>query len=268
MDETRLAAFVAALNAAPPTYVLAYVQSMVEVAKYTRRTNTAVRSPGAIVCSAGVLSAAARTLIEDTFGCPVFDRYGTREVGDIAANCQARTHLHLVPSAHYVELLNDDDQPVRPGELGRVIVTSLVNHAMPLLRYEIGDLAQFATQPCACGSPFPALTRVVGRTVDLFRFPGGIVVDGEYFTHMFYDLHDCRKFQVVQETANSVVTRVVTGDPLRFERQIPGLTKAYRAVLPGNVSVRFEIVDHIPDPPSGKHRFTISRVSDQGALAS
>ncbi len=117
----------------------------------------------ALRASAQQLTPQMQERIESIFGVPVYQSYSLNEVGHVAAQCRegGRFHLHLENCV--VEVLNADDEPCGPGEIGRVIVTSLANAAMPLIRYDTGDLAELAVGPCPCGRTLPAFTAIHGR---------------------------------------------------------------------------------------------------------
>ena len=111
-----------------------------------------IRPQVAIMTSAGTLHPLMREKIETAFQCKVFNRYGSREVGDIASECEAHAGLHVFPSGNYIEIVDDQGHPVPNGEEGNILVTNLYNYAMPLIRYYIGDRGVLSrSDRCACG---------------------------------------------------------------------------------------------------------------------
>ena len=232
-------------------WVLAYVQSIREVARAIEREPSRRVRPRAVVCSAGVLDAPTAALISRVCGCPVFNRYGSREVGDMAGSCIAG-QLHTLPHMHVLELLDEQDRPVPAGEPGRVVVTSLTNHVMPLIRYDLGDLAVASTEPCACGRALPALSRIVGRQVEVLHLANGSIVDGEYFAHMFYARPYCRQFQVRQLSDRVVEILIATNDVPAVERDTDTLIRESRAALGPDVRVIVRPVSEIAATGSGK----------------
>lgn len=111
-----------------------------------------------------------RQRIQRIFQAPVDENYGLNEIGIVALRCHAgRFHVQVEHCA--VEILDDDGAPVGPGTVGRLVVTALNNLAMPLLRYETGDLAQPADTACPCGRSLPAFAEIVGRYRRLAGLP-------------------------------------------------------------------------------------------------
>jgi phenylacetate-CoA ligase len=106
-------------------------------------------------------------------GAKLVGFYGSKEGHNIAFECPTGLHLHVNEEATLVEILDEDGAPCAPGEMGRVVVTNLYNFGQPLIRYDHGDLAVWGAGPCACGRTLPVIDRVIGRTVNLFRFPDG-----------------------------------------------------------------------------------------------
>lgn len=265
MGPDRMRRFCQQIDEFKPVQILAYAESIFELSRFAKHNGIELRhSPRGILSSAGTLHPHMRDVIEEVFDTPVFDRYGSREAGDIACECAAHEGLHVCMPTHYVELLDDDGNPVEPGEIGEVVVTVLQNYAMPLIRYRIGDTAIWADHDCNCGRSWPLLEKVVGRVTDNFVTADGELIHGEFFTHLFYFRDWVDKFQVVQQAPRHIDIFVVSasnqpgdGVVLADRKEI---TDQIRTVMDEKTKVDFNFVDEIEPTPSGKHRFTISRV--------
>jgi phenylacetate-CoA ligase len=254
--------FVRLINATRPKLIVGYAQSLFEVARFVGRESIGIEPQRAIIASAGTLYEFMRDAIEHALDCRVTNQYGSREVGPVALECAARSGLHVAPWNTHVEVLGPEGVPVGPGDEGELVITSLTNYAMPLLRYAVGDVGTLA-QPktCRCGHSGTTLARITGRVVDTFRTASGANVDGEYFTHLIYHLDWVEKFQVVQRTLRSVVFRIVLADHRPPpEPELERITAGTRAALGEDCEVDFEFVDELVPGPSGKFRFTISEV--------
>jgi phenylacetate-CoA ligase len=212
-----------------------------------------------IISSAECLSENKRLLIENCFRVPVFDRYGSREVGCIASQCLLRTVLHLHPLDHLVEVVDAITGAPVVGRPGKVLITSLTNLVMPIIRYEIGDLAVISGDECPCGFPGPALKTVVGRTSDFIQTPTGGRVHGEYFTHAFYGLPGVRQFQFVQKSKTDFVLRIVATPEFRKD-DLDCILNLTEKAIGTNSNISIEFPDAIEPSASGKQRFTISEL--------
>jgi phenylacetate-CoA ligase len=259
MDGAALARFADRLRRRPPSLLFGHAHSVYLFAEYLRAAGAGAVRPRGIVTTAMVLHAWQRQAIEEVFGCPVTDRYGCEEVSLIACECERHDGLHVNADGVYVELLRDG-RPARPGEPGSVVVTDLTNRAMPLLRYQVGDVAVAAGRPCPCGRGLPLLERVEGREADYVVTARGELISGVSLTENFA-LHvpGVAQLQIVQEEVRRFRFRVVRG---------PGFGPASLDKLRLLVAERFgpdvaydcEYLDRIPPEPSGKYRFCISRV--------
>jgi phenylacetate-CoA ligase len=201
-----------------------------------------------------------RERIERVFGCRVFNKYGSREVGDMACEIPQCDGLWIAPWGVHVEVVDDAGSPVPDGSEGELIVTLLTNFAMPLLRYRIGDRGALAPPGTGWhGDAARVLLRVTGRTVDAFRLPDGTVIDGEYFTHLLYFRDWVSRFQVIQRDHESILVRIVpcADRPVDAEREI---VNGVLAVMGSHCRVEFEYCDQIEVSASGKYRYTISEV--------
>jgi phenylacetate-CoA ligase len=265
MTPERMRGFVRQINEFRPRQITAYAGSLYEFAVFIRREHLPVHSPAGVMISAESIYPEQRALIEEVFRAPVFDRYGSREAGNIACECDHHEGLHVSAPTHLVELLRDDGELAGPGEAGEIAVTCYDTFAMPLIRYRIGDRAAWADGPCSCGRAWPLLKEVSGRVNDAFRIPDGGTIDGCFFTMGFFGREWLERFQVVQETPDLVRAYLVLRQPVppqdELERELAGYADHVRLVLP-DAKVDFQIVDAIKPSPQGKHRYTISKLID------
>src|SRR5205823_1358723 len=139
VTEERLLAFHRDLLRRRPRVLQAYARSALLFARYLEHNGLTPWRPHSIVTSAEVLEPEERALVERVFGCRVFNRYGCREVSVIASECDAHQGMHVMAEGLLVEI-ETPDGPAAPGVMGNLLVTDLLNFAMPMIRYRIGDL--------------------------------------------------------------------------------------------------------------------------------
>jgi len=122
-------------------------------------------SPRAVLLSADYIPKSFVKLIERIWGCTVYTHYGMTETGfGLAVDCRCRDGMHLRNDEFMVEIINPETLLTLPdGETGEIVLTSLKERAMPLIRYRTGDLGRLIATPCACGGTLPRLDRVEGR---------------------------------------------------------------------------------------------------------
>ena len=264
MTPERMQAYLAWLNAKRPKVIVAYAQAIYELAVFAETTGAAVVPQAAILTSASTLHPFMRAKIEKVFGCRVFDRYGCREVGSIACECSEHAGLHVFPWGNYVEIVDDKGQPVPAGQEGNILVTSLTNFAMPLIRYQIGDRGSLAPEgSCPCGRPGQILQRISGRRTDDFTTRSGRLVPGIYFVHMVsttLNASALRKFQVIQEDYERVRLVLVKRDPA-VAMDLSPVRAAFERVMGAGLQLDVDFAADIPPAPSGKYLYTISKVT-------
>ena len=134
--------------------------------------------PRMIVSVAEQLSHTMRARIEKVFGAPVRDTYSGYELGMIAWECPNGGTYHVCDDNVIVEILKEDGHSlaVSPGESGQLIGTNLHFAAMPMIRYQLGDIVTRGPDQCACGAPFTTLTAIQGRMNDFFPLADGRVL--------------------------------------------------------------------------------------------
>jgi phenylacetate-CoA ligase len=260
MDEAALARFTDVLRRRQPALLFGHAHSVYLLAEYVRRAGGGVR-PRGIITTAMVLHAWQRRAIEEVFGCPVTDRYGCEEVSLIACECERHAGLHVNADSVYVEVLRDG-RPAAAGEAGSLIITDLTNRAMPILRYQVGDVGVPAGHRCPCGRGLPLLERLEGREADYVVTPAGDLISGISLTENFaLCVPGVAQLQIIQETVRRFRFRIVRG-PDFGGASLRRLGELVAERFGPDVLYECEYVECIPQEPSGKYRFCISRVAN------
>ncbi len=154
------------LNVCRPHIISAYPSVLWTLIRgLSPHQRAALGRPVAVLCHSELLPPAWRESIASAFGCQVFDDYSTLEFYQMAFEC-CQHHYHIHADNVVLEFLRDG-HPVGPGEVGEIVATGLVNRAMPLIRYCVGDLGAFSVRPCPCGRGLPTMQVVAGRKEDM-----------------------------------------------------------------------------------------------------
>ncbi|HZV03995.1 MAG TPA: hypothetical protein VE999_02800 [Gemmataceae bacterium] len=261
LTEESLEEFHTTLLRYRPRIIQAYARSAVLFARYLQARGLTPHRPHSIVTSAEVLEADERRLLEDVFGCPVFNRYGCREVSVVASECPAHSGLHIMAEGLFLEI-EMPHGPAAPGEMGAILVTDLLNHAMPLIRYRIGDMGAWASGTCPCGRGLPRLERVAGRVTDFLVGCDSRLVSGVYLaTYVVAHRPSLGQVQILQNKPGAVTYRIKPGRDFQHESDLEYLRSTTRRYLGAEMKIDSEVVDELPAEPSGKFLFSRSTVA-------
>jgi phenylacetate-CoA ligase len=259
IDDAAMLAFCEKLRAYRPQFVLAYANTLALFARFVRKAGLTPMRPKAIICSGEFLTAENRELIESTFGCPVFNRYGSREFSVIASECTEHAGMHVNAENLLVEVVVNGIPTV--GQEGEIVVTDLRNRAMPLIRYQTRDTGRLDAGACRCGRGLPLLHLTGGRTTDFLTAVNGQQVSGIVLsTYGITDIVGIRQVQFVQERLGAVTARIARG-PEWSDQSLAALVARIHGLLGETMTIETEYVDRIPLEASGKYRFSVSRLS-------
>ncbi len=218
----------------------------------------------AIITISEALSDPTRATLHQVFGCPVLSRYSLEELGFLAHECHPfaesndTSHHHLNIASYITEVLSlDSDEPISPGELGRVVVTDPFSHAMPLIRYDTGDLAVLGGA-CPCGLPGPTLKRIEGRVVEEVLGTDGQRVSPYVINTVMRDLDDIVQFQFAQTGAKTFELRLCT---LPSFHQEDLARRRLLNALGADADLVLRYVEQIPPLPSGKRPYVVNEWS-------
>jgi phenylacetate-CoA ligase len=270
------ARYVDAIDHLQPVVLESYVDAGESLAEFINMSNCRLKhAPRGLVVSAGTLFPDWREDIERAFGCPVYNRYGTREAGDIACSRGAGP-LYVNPFTHIVEVVDADGRHLAHGT-GRILVTVLNNLSMPLIRYDIGDYATINSPE----SLYPVdgwqrLESVDGRHMSMLQGPDGSCFSPELFVHAVGVVHNkgfISQYQVVQRGLEKYTIRLKlrpgrSPEELVIRLSLSDLRQDLTRVLGPTTEIEFTFVDQVEALPSGKVPVCIIRLDENPDQAS
>ncbi|HET9314085.1 MAG TPA: AMP-binding protein [Vicinamibacteria bacterium] len=253
-----------------PTLIEAYVDAMYELAVRVNKAGRKVHRPRGIITSAGVLTERATEAITQAFGCPILNRYGSREVSNVACSCGTGRGLHVNDPFTYVEVVDDAGEPCPPGVEGTILITLFANRTMPLLRYRIEDRGVWDDGPCPCGRTSRRLASIAGRTNDHLLAADGTRINGvalttyTALTALMHKANGIRLFQYRQTERGRVTLAVVPvpeADPVALTRALGDAVAGIEPMLRG-LKVDVQVESDIAPSGSGKFRFIRNEIKD------
>ena len=259
LTEADIEKYVKTINLYRPDLIRGYAGSLFELCRYAEEKNVKIYTPKIVVSSAETLTNEMREKIESVFGTKLYDFYGSRETASIAGECRCGL-MHIFEFNNYVEILDENNQPVKEGQEGRIIVTNLHNYSMPFIRYEIGDMAMLGPNDCECGNVLPTLKKIYGRIEEQFVKRDKSIVIGYYFVHLMGVVLNkgfIKKFQVVQEDYDKIRILVILNKILP-DVEKKDIEDKIRLQMGQDCKIIWDFVDDIPKTKSGKYLYTVS----------
>ena len=234
-----------------PAYLLVYPSNAVRLAHYFLEHGLQLPGLREVMTYGEAVLPETRTACRAAWDVPVSDMYSCEELGYIALQCPRHDHYHCQSESVLVEVLDDQDRPCQPGEIGRVVLTSLHNFAMPLIRYENQDHAEVGP-PCDCGRGLPVIRRVLGRRRNMLLQPAGGRVWPRLAPDVWASVAGVSDVQLIQRDAGHMEARVVRATPLDDSGE-RALTSALSAALGGSYEFTFRYQDDIQRHANGKY---------------
>jgi phenylacetate-CoA ligase len=190
-----------------PNLIQGHPSELLEFARWFSESSLPLPTVKIILTSGENLEPPTRDAIMHHFNGTVYDTYGMREISAIATQCKFGTY-HIESEKVIVEVLNADGQSVPEGGEGELVVTNLLNYAMPIIRYRTGDIGSLSKTKCECGLPHPILQRLDGRFLGYIYLENGERVNPRRLIHLFIG-KPVEQFQIIQEDLRTLQIRVV-----------------------------------------------------------
>ncbi|MFZ6020887.1 MAG: hypothetical protein ACOYXO_14870 [Chloroflexota bacterium] len=261
MSPSTLMKFAEVIRKNRLSLIVAYAESIYEAALFFEQNQIKVPPPKAIITSAGTLFPYMRQKIKQVFQCEVYNHYGSRETGAIACELPNQNGLWVAPWGNYLEIVDEALKPVIEETRGEILITCLSNFAMPLIRYQIGDVGTLKNP--SGNHATQTLLSLDGRINQLFQLSDGTMINPGYFEFLLYFKKWIRKFQVIQKDYSTLIFRFVSNDNLPHEEDLEEIQQKTRAFMGLDCQVIFEFVDELPPSPSGKFLYMYSEISDK-----
>jgi len=243
-----------------PTLLFGHSHSLFLLSEYVKRMGIAEIKPKGILSTSMMLMPHERKLIEDTFAVRVTDRYGCEEVSLVASECERHHGMHLNIEHLLVEFIKEDGFEANPGEQGRIIVTDLMNKAMPFIRYQVEDFGIPSSRTCPCGRGLPLMDKVTGRVADFLIKPDGSRVAGvSLIENTLTRFEGIRQMQIIQNNQVNMLIRIVPDKNIKAI-VYNQLIAYFREIFGSQISVEIESLDKIQPELSGKYRFAICNI--------
>ncbi len=255
LSKKNLETFLSSFKQKKFYYINGYTSSVVLFAKFLKEKNTVLNEvcPTLKYCivTSEMLFEKDKIILEKWLGVPIINEYGAAEL-DLIAFTNTKGELIVNSETLFVEILDENNQPVSNGNSGRIIITSLYNKAHPLIRYEVGDIGVLSKK-----STFkkPVLQQLIGRTNDVAKLPSGKVVPGLTFYYVtksvIEDDGNVKEFVIEQTQIDSFTITYVSKKQLNSE-EIKTVEKALDNYLESNLTLTFERVKVLTRNKRGK----------------
>ena len=244
-----------------PDYFYGYVSMLNQYADYLIKNK--IEFPiklKSIITTAEVLSDKIREKLQDVFRVRVYNEYGCGEFGTIAHECEYG-NLHVNEENVLIEIY-DYENKCKDGDVGEIVVTELNNHAMPLIKYRLGDYAAIIRKKCKCGRELKIIDKLYGRAYDIIKNREGKLFHGEFFMYIFEEAKrkglGISAFQVIQKDYDSFIVKIVPEQGFS-EASEHYIKNYFQENYSASVKIAFEKVLKIERAKSGKMRVVIGK---------
>jgi len=242
-----------------PKYLISLPSNLEFLASLVRESGKPIAGLEKIQCVGEPLPPETKRRIEDGFGVPAKNIYSATEAGYIASECPEGHGLHVHSENVLCEVLDANNRPCRPGETGRLVLTTLHNFLAPFIRYDILDEVTLAANPCPCGRGLPLWTHVDGRQLPFFRLRGGEMKSSQGVVLRVRQVGGFHQFQVVQHAEDRLTLRIApdktwTNDHADRVRRV-----VHEEVAP-YVNVSLDVRSTLERPGGGKLKIVVVEV--------
>lgn len=252
INEKNFEVYWKSLNEFQPEFLVGFPSSVFEICQIAKAKGLKYRGKAKVFFpTAETVLAEHRLVISEVLGCKLVDQYASSEGAPFILECGAG-HLHIHPLTGIFEVVNDDLKPVKSGQ---ILVTSFTTHGTPLIRYRIGDSITLAdsTKQCRCGSIFPLVEHIDGRTNDYILSPTHGKVNLGNISNSTKDTKGIVCFQLIQDKVDHIEVRLIVNkefDHLQESKFISSL----RDRIGETIELDINYVDYIEKEKSGKFR--------------
>ncbi|NQE52052.1 hypothetical protein C5S29_00565, partial [ANME-1 cluster archaeon GoMg3.2] len=261
MDNKKVINYVHQILKFKPNFIRGYPSSIAIIANYLIEHNIQDIKPVAVMTTAETLYKRDRELISNAFDCDVFDQCGCNDGGENFWECKEHTGYHIGVERAIHEFVDNANEQVS-NDIGHIILTDLWNYAMPLIRYDAGDIAIASDEMCPCGRGLPLVKTIMGRTIDQIVLPSGDLLPGLIFTDIFEREGITDKvidYQIIQDKIDKFTLNIVKNEGYNDKTSV-AIYKFFDGHMDTSLDIKFNFADNIPRTDANKKRIVISKV--------
>lgn len=237
--------------------IIGYASTLDLLADYLKKTGMKPKdfSVKTILSGSEVLTDKTRKVLKEVFGCNVVSLYSNQENGMLAVECKENYEFHLNSASYIFEILKVDSNEIADyGEIGRLVITDLYNYAMPLLRYDTGDLA-IRKQNAECVLQTEVISAIEGRKVDVVYNSKGEPLSPHTITNGLWKFDGLKQFQLIQKDKSNYEFRVNDLNNMYSDSELISTCKDFFGT---DANVKIIRVNEIPVLASGKFKYLVS----------
>lgn len=263
MNEKNMLEFFKMINKFKPLFMMGFPSGLEIFARFIKRNELVLPSIRAVFCESESLFPGQRSLMESAFRCKVFSGYGMSERVADATECDQHCGYHVSMEYGIIELLDKENKPINePGKTGVVVGTGFHNNVMPLIRYQMFDVATYANEKCACGRNSPLIKSFKGRIREYFVGKSGKLVPLQLIWSGRHPVWSkVREMRFVQEREGEITAEIVRAPMYTDEEVTRELSSEVGKVLTADdFKIEFQFVDRLPLTHRGKLNFLDQRI--------
>lgn len=236
--------------------ILSYASTLGQVSKYLLKKGYSPKdfSVTSIISGSELLQDETRENLKKVFNCNIVSRYANEENGIMGQECVTNQEIHLNTADYYFEFLKlDEDKPARKGELARIVVTDLYNYALPMIRYDTGDLAIVGESECNIKTN--VIKEIFGRRVDMIFNTKGETLSPHSITNNMWGTKNIKQFKFIQTNKKEYKILINPDKDFKKEEGEKELKEKFIKLLGKDAIIAFEYTDEIPVLASGKRKY-------------
>lgn len=267
MSNDNMELYSQAIEKFQPKCIYGYASSLTLLAKHIQHRGRPLHLPQLkVVCTTGEpLYPEQRAIIEQAFGTPVANEFGSRDIG-FTAHESPEGQMLLINESLILEILNTEGKPVAPGETGEAVITGLCSEAQPFIRYRTGDMVKASAEQCLAGRGLQVIDEVVGRSTDFIIAADGTIMHALAVIYVLRAIEGIGEFKIIQHSTTELEVLFVgneqTTNDAQWQQQAEReITLQLRQRLGQNTNITLNKVNKIPPEKSGKFRYVVSHVS-------
>jgi len=246
------------LQAFKPDILLTNPSVLQDLAMYCKREGIDLSTLKEVRTLSEALPDGLRELCQEVWGVKLVDNYSSMELGYLALQCPENEHYHVMSEGVMIEVLDDHDQPCKPGESGRIVITNLHNYATPLIRYELGDIVTVG-EKCSCGRGLPVISKIQGRYRGMITLPNGERSWPDVGLVKMQSHAPIQQFQVVQHSLDDISVKLVLPRSIE-ESEKQSLIAMFHETFRHPFNIEIIQVDTIPRSKGGKYEEFVSEI--------